>query len=75
MAAEIKAAQLKVKQEMLREIDAAKEEAEQQIKKQRNEYESAIENLQSQIVSSDRAFWQKPELCEKIFQCLPVFSL
>jgi len=56
MAAEIKAAQLKVKQEMLREIDAAKEEAEQQIKKQRNEYESAIENLQSQIVSSDRAF-------------------
>lgn len=47
---EIHDAQLKVKKEMLGEIEAAKQEAEHQITTQRSEYEKEIKSLQSQLV-------------------------
>ena len=47
---EIHEAQLQVKKEMLGEIEAAKQEAEQQLNTQRSEYEKEIKSLQDQLV-------------------------
>uniref|UniRef100_H2ZIU9 Uncharacterized protein n=1 Tax=Ciona savignyi TaxID=51511 RepID=H2ZIU9_CIOSA len=42
-------AQMRSKREMLREIEAAKQEAEKEISAQRNQYQSAIHNLQAEL--------------------------
>ncbi|XP_076822922.1 kinesin-like protein KIF14 isoform X2 [Clavelina lepadiformis] len=63
--AEIEEAQIKVKREMMGEIEAAKHEAEQQISSQRNEYELAIQNLQAQLVKDKAAKQELETICEQ----------
>lgn len=50
MQAEIEQTRLRVKQEMLKEIEIAKAEAHHEIKSQKKQYEEVVQNLQSQLV-------------------------
>nr|XP_002127045.1 kinesin-like protein KIF14 [Ciona intestinalis] len=54
MQAEMEEAQLRSKREMLREIEAAKHEAEVEISTQRSQFQSAIDNLQAQLKAGKR---------------------